>query len=441
MNNYLNPTSFKLMLSNRDQYEFASFCLNDLIPEDHKARMIWDFVSEMDLSICFGDISSFYGARGRPCTDPKIMLSLWLYSILDGNTSARKLEELCQNHDVYKWICGGVSVNRTTLAEFRSINPRKFDDLLVQCLAVMVKNDLISDSDFSQDGTRVKGNAGSASFHREDTLKDIETKLTNHIDQLKTEQKKTPNTYDKKKIIEQKKHLDEKRNRVKAALRELDAARCQKQENAKQNHHRISKEELNDVRASVTDPEIRKMKMGDGGFRLAYNVQFATGLDSRVIYAVDVVNTLDPGTAPKLMSKVQESLQKLGLGEIKKWIADSAYSAKNDIITIAQLFPNCFYYAPPKTNKKIDPKVSVKGDCEIIKKWRSLIDSDEVNDLYRKRCSTAEFSNMQVKNRSLKEFAVRGLAKVLGMAHLHAIAENLERWADLLKTRSEKEKT
>src|ERR1700733_12834982 len=157
MNNHtLNPSNFKLSSASRYQYEFLSRCLDELVSLDHKVRLIWDFVASMDLSSALKDISSLYKNAGRPAVDPKITLTLWIYTIIDGNCSARKLAELCQNHDVYKWICGGVQVNRTSLAEFRSRNPRKFDDLLTACLAVMIKNGLIADTDFSQDGTRIK---------------------------------------------------------------------------------------------------------------------------------------------------------------------------------------------------------------------------------------------------------------------------------------------
>lgn len=437
-NNYrLKASNYKLNSSIRYQYMFQSICLDDLIPEDHRVRFIWDFVSQMDLTACLEDISSYIGSAGRSSIDPKILMTLWLYTIIDGNTSARKLEELCQNHDVYKWICGGVSVNRTTLAEFRSINPKKFDDLLVKCLAVMVQNDLISDSDFSQDGTRIKANAGNNSFRREDSLKDLEEKLTTHLKNLQMEEKKAQNLYERRKIERKEKFMVEKKNRIKAAIESLEGFRIQKVANAKRNHDTVDEVALKNVRASTTDLDVRRMKMGDGGFRLAYNVQFATGLDTRVIYGVDVVNTLDPGTPPRLMAYVQECLKKLNLSEIKSWIADAAYSSKHDVITAAQLFPNCFYYAPPQTCKGIDPKKTVKGDSDAVIEWRKKIDSKEANKLYKLRCSTAEFSNMQVKNHGLREFSVRGLVKVRGMAFLHAIAENILRTLDLLKDKLE----
>lgn len=425
----INSSNFKLKRACRNQYEFRTFCLDDLVPRDHKVRVIWDFISQLDLSACFEEIFSYILEVGRSATDPKIMLALWIYSIIDGNCSARKLEELCEKHDVYKWLCGGVPVNRTTLAEFRSKNPRKFDELLTKCLAVMVKNELITDSDFAQDGTRVKANAGFSSYRTEDSLLKIQTEISDYIKKLQAEEKSSPDAYDKRKIAQ----AEDKKSRVQEALRNLHAARCEKTVNGKRNNNQVTEEDLKAVRASTTDPEARKMKMGDGGFRLAYNVQFATGLDSMVIFGVDLVNTQDPGTPPRLMHQVQERLKRINLSEIKNWIADSAYSSFNDIINASLLFPNCLYYAPPR--KKKEAKIHRSKDCEAVTKWRNMIDSDEVKQIYKKRSSTAEFSNMHVKNCSLKEFFVRGRLKAKGMAVLHAIAFNVARFLDLSKNK------
>lgn len=434
MNNQtLSASHYKLRRACRNQVEFQMCSLDERLPQGHKARVIWDFVEEMNTSECLEYIKSFHGSDGRSTIDPKILLALWIYSILDGNSSARRLEELSISHDVYKWICGGVSINRTMLAEFRSHNPRKFDTLLTSCLAAMVKAELINDEDFSQDGTRVKANAGMSSFRREDSLKKLEEELTNYIKQLKLEELKSPKAYEERNLAAKERALLARKERVKEALKNLEEARSEKVINGASYGEKPTPEDLIKVRASTTDPDVRKMKMGDGGFRLAYNVQFATGLDSRVIYGVDVVKTLDPGTSPKLMSQVYYRLKKLNLREIKSWIADAAYSAKRDITGVAELFPNCLYYAPPKLKKGQDPKIVKRNDSEAVKKWRGMIGEKEVEEIYKKRSSTAEFSNMQVKNQALKAFSVRGLAKVKGMALLHAIAQNISRYCDLIE--------
>lgn len=436
MNKNLSASHYKLKTPCRNQYEFRTASLDELLPQEHKARDVWDFVESMDTSICLEYINTFKLQGGRPAIDPKILLSLWIYTILDGNTSARKLEELCSSHEAYKWICGGVSVNRTDLAEFRSQKPAKFDELLTSCLAVMVKANLINDSDFSQDGTRIKANAGFNSYHRKNSLEKIKKNIEQHIKELQAEQKKDPDIYEKRKNDRKQKTAIEKKKRVQEALQNLESAKCEKIINGKRNYNTPTEEELLNTRSSITDPECRKMKMGDGGYRLAYNVQFATALDSRVIYGVSVGHTLDPKTAPILMTQVQERLKKLNLRSISNWIADAAYSSINDIETVFLLFPECRYFAPASPRTGIDPKKIKKTDSEAVKKWRSMIGDAEVEELYKKRCSTAEFTNAQIKNNMPNGFCVRGQRKAKASAILHAIAQNMSRYWDMLKRKA-----
>lgn len=421
--------NFKILEPCRNQIEMNLFSLDELIVPDHKARAIWDFVNQMDTRPCFRGINTFYGETGRPASSPKVLFALWLYSILDGNSSARKLEELCKNHIVYQWIAGGIPINRTMLAEFRSNNSIKFEDLLTSCLAVMVQAGILKDTDFAQDGTRVKANAGFNSYRREETLLNLKRELLEYIKILDAES--TSNGYDKREKNTAERIAKDRMNRVDQALRNLEQAREVKKENGKKNSDYPTEEELKDVRASTTDPEVRKMKMGDGGFRLAYNVQFATGMNSRVIYGVNILQTLDAGEAPEMMLRVHQRLQKLGMPEAKNWVADSAYSSKDDVNQSAALFPRCRYYAPAKPRKGIDPKKPLKNDSEAILNWRKLIGNEEVEDVYRLRCSTAEFSNAQVKNRGLDKFSVRGLIKAKGEALLYAIALNVSRYFSL----------
>jgi transposase len=350
--------------------------LDETLPDDHKTRSVWAFVNNLDTSPVYEDIKSIWGKSGRPATSPKILLALWIYSILDGNMSARKLDELCRYHVAYKWIAGGAEINRTMLADFRIKNSFKFDELLTNCLAVMVQSGLINDRDFSQDGSRIKANAGFASFRREDSLNELKEEIQNHLKLLEKEK-----DYDKRKKAE----LINKNERVKAALRSLEEDKARKVNNGKKNRQPPSEEDLKKVRASTTDPDCRKMKMGDGGYRLAYNVQFATGVDSRVIFGVDVVNTLDPGTSPKMMSNAHSRLDALGILPPKNWLTDSAYSGKEDVENVANLFPDCRYISPAKVRKGCNPKKHQKTDTEAVKKWRDSLDDPSMKEIYKKK--------------------------------------------------------
>jgi len=378
-------------------------------------------------------VNTFFGHVGRSATSPKILFALWIYSILDGNTSARKLDELCKNHNAYKWLAGGAPINRTMLAEFRTIDPMNFEDLLTSCLAVMVQAGLINDTDFSQDGTRVKANAGYNSYRREESLQNLKEQIKEHIKQLDLESSACTKSHEKREKAKEDRIAKERLNRVDEALKSLEKERVIKQESGARRKKPVTDEDIKDVRVSTTDPDARKMKMGDGGYRLAYNVQFATGLDSRVIFGVDVVTTLDEGTSPRMMAKVHSRLAKLNMSPPKNWVGDSAYSGKEDVEMNAEMFPNCRYYGPAKVNKGVDPKKHHRGDSEAVTKWRDMIGSEEIEAVYKHRCSTAEFSNAQVKNQGLREFPVRGLIKVKGIALLHAIVQNICRYLDLIK--------
>lgn len=410
----------------RNQMEMQFNFLDMLLPPDHIVRGIWQFIENMNTRPCFDYIHTFIGCDGRPATSPKILLAVWVYSILDGNCSARKLETLCKRHDAYKWIVGGAPINRKMLADFRSKNINKFEELLTNCLAVMLKAGLISDVDFAQDGTRVKANAGSSSFKKESSLLRLKEEIKTHIKSLQDHETYERRAKEKKIRIE-----NERLERVEEALKMLELEREIKKVNGKKNNERVTEEDLEKVKASITDPCVRKMKMGDGGFRLAYNIQFATGLDSRVIFGVDVVNSLDPGTAPSLMAQVHSRLAKLKMPAPQNWIGDGAYSGKEDLNAVAELFPSCRYYAPPQGCDKEKAKKHRKTDTEAIKKWRDMIDTPETEEIYKKRCSTAEFSNAQVKNFGLRGFLVRGIVRVKGMALLHAFAQNVSRYFDL----------
>ena len=61
------------------------------------------------------------------------------------------------------------------------------------------------------------------------------------------------------------------------------------------------------ARASTTDADTRVMKMGDGGYSPAYNMQLATTTDSQVITGVDVINSgVDQGQMAPMVEQHQQ---------------------------------------------------------------------------------------------------------------------------------------
>src|SRR5512140_3556720 len=94
----------------RNQVELRAVDIDSLIGEDHPARVIWTYVEGLDLSELEDRIKARGERPGHPAITPRLLLALWLVASSDGIGSARALDGLCKSHDVYRWLCGGVSV-------------------------------------------------------------------------------------------------------------------------------------------------------------------------------------------------------------------------------------------------------------------------------------------------------------------------------------------
>src|ERR1700753_2113620 len=104
----------------RGQYILRPGTIDELLAADHQARAIWKFVCGLDMAPLLSRIEAVDGHVGRAATDPRILLTLWLYATIEGVGSARALDRLCESHAAYQWIAGGVSLNYHTLSDFRT---------------------------------------------------------------------------------------------------------------------------------------------------------------------------------------------------------------------------------------------------------------------------------------------------------------------------------
>lgn len=155
---------------NRNQLELRPSDLESLLPEGHRARIVWGYVEHQDMSGLYAGIKAIEGGVGRAAIAPEILFALWLYATLEGVGSARAIARLTQEHDAYRWICGGVQVNYHTVADFRSQQGDALDDLLTDNLASLMAAGVVKLKSVAQDGVRVRASAGAASFRREEKL-------------------------------------------------------------------------------------------------------------------------------------------------------------------------------------------------------------------------------------------------------------------------------
>jgi transposase len=418
----MKPTA-RVLLPNRKQMELRPSDLESLLPEGHRARLVWGYVERQNLEKLYAGIKAVEGGVGRAAIAPEILFALWLYATLEGVGSARAVARLTEQHDAYRWICGGVQVNYHTVADFRSQNSEFLDELLSANLASLMAVGVVKLDAVAQDGMRVRANAGAGSFRREEKLQGYLEVAKRRVAELKQQLEDAPGADNRRREAARRRAAKEREARIQAALDRLPELAEIKRRQGKAGE---------EARASSTDAEASVMKMGDGGFRPAYNVQYGTDVDSQIVVGVEVVTTgSDLGQMAPMVEQVKE---RCGHAP-KHWLVDGGYPAHEQIDAVSGETEVIAPVPKAKGGKKAegkeeaapDPHAAKPGDSEAVKAWRERMATDEAKSRYKDRAATAECVNAQARNRGLQRMPVRGLDKAKGVALLFALAHNLMR--------------
>jgi transposase len=392
--------------------------LEDLLTPEHHARTIWQFVEGLDLSPLLAAIRAVEGGPGRPATDPCIWVALWLYATVEGVGSARALDYLCRHHHGFRWLCGGVSVNYHSLADFRVAHVDFLDNLLTHSVAALLEQELVDLNRVAQDGLRVRASAGAASFRRRPTLEKCLQQAHEQVQRLKAELEEDPAAGGRQRRA-QERAARERATRVRQALARLPEMEAKKKADAKEK-----------ARVSTTDPEATVMKMADGGFRPAYNVQFATATTGQVIVGVAVTTSgSDAGQMPPMIAQVHERYQQ----RPKEYLVDGSFVVHEDIEAVSQPAVGTTVYAPvPKPRvETVDRYAPHRRDTPAVAAWRQRMATLAAQGIYKERASSAECVNARARQRGLYQVLVRGLDKVKAIALWQAITHNVLRAASL----------
>lgn len=403
----------RVLTPDRAQVRMQAASLDALVPQDHRVRLIWRFVEGLDLAMLLEPIKSREHGPGRPAIDPRILLTLWLYATSKGIGSAMEIDRLCNEHDVYRWICGGVSVNYHTISDFRSDQGEAFGEVLEQLLATLMHNKIVRLKRVAQDGMRTRASAGADSFHREPTLLECQKEAKERVAKA-AKGAKDPHR-DRRKQAAQERAARERLERVEHALEELPKVRAAKR----------GADEKASARVSTTDPEARVMHMPDGGFRPAYNVELATDTASRVIVGVLVTNSgSDNGQVLPMLDEIDSRTGKLP----KELLVDGGFVNLDAIDKAAEKGVTVFAPVPAPRQEGVDPHAPKPTDTKAVAGWRRRMNTDGAKEIYKERAATAETVNGDLKtHRALDSFSVRGAGKVLAAALLSVLTYDVLR--------------
>jgi transposase len=427
----------RLRKPQRSQLSLLPHCLDDLVASHHRVRTVMAVVEKLDVSGFCAPIQAREGRAGRNATDRHLLVGLWLYGCVRGIGSARELARRCEESLPFRWLCGGVGVNHRLLSDFRTDHADALDALFTQVLVTLVDKKLVRVSRISQDGVRVRVSAGSNSFRREERLQLLLAQAQQHVLELR-EQLESPaqsGAATTRQKAARTRAAESRQQRLEQAIAQLPELKKKQAEAAQRAGQGKCGDQIRarQPRVSTTDAATRVMKMANGGYSPAANVQLATDTESRAILGVEVSH--ESSDSAGLSKPMRQQVEKRTSGKVEQHLVDGGYLRLEDIVEAHEQGVELFVPAKPARNPnnrghELKPK---PGDSEAILAWKQRMGSEEGKKIYHQRAATSETVNAELRTyRGLVPLTVRGLNKIKCVALWCALAYNLTHFSKAL---------
>ncbi|MEP7456385.1 IS1182 family transposase [Phyllobacterium sp. SB3] len=483
----------RLVQADRRQLCWAMLDVERLVEEDHPVRAIWELVGQLNLSAFAAGIGSLEGVAGRPAYDPRLLVSLWIYSYSRGIGSAREVERRCEHDPGFRWLMGLLVINHHTLSDFRLAHREALDEMFTQVLAVLSTEGLIALQTVMHDGTKITAQAGPGSFGQEEQIVKHLAAARDHVTSMGDPRDGEATV---RQAAARERAGRERIERLEQALLHAQQISAAKPAGYAQTRNRRTG-------ASSTDPEARIMRHGDGHYALSYNVQISTDAAHGIAVGLDIGQT-----APDyeyLAPAIEQIGKRLGQSP-DQMVVDAGYTSRENILAahekdvelvgpwtgsdgrVKQRFarvgvtdaflPDKFQYdtasdsyicpegrhltaryghaARPgrkmvryqasqtdcrpclsrrqccSGNQRYGRSIVVTHEDPVVSAFRARKNSPETKVLIRERGRVAEFVNAWLKDKlGLRRFRVRGLAKAGTEALWALLAYNIRQWIRL----------
>lgn len=474
---------------NRQQMSWRAVDVERLIGEEHRARAIWALVGRLDLQRFYDGIESSVEEGGRPAFDPQLLISLWVYAYSEGIGSAREVARRCEYDPAFQWLTGLEEVNYHTLASFRVERQQELDELFTQLLGVLSAEGLITLEQVMQDGTKIKALASTRSYQREGTIREHLERARRRVTEMGDPRNEEIGPKAKQARVRAR---QERQQRLENALDELEKLRERKPTQKAKGEARVS---TGDPQARVMKQPDGGLALSYNaqistdaaqGLIVGVAVTQEANDSAQLLPAVNRI-------AERLQKKPQQmvadggyttrdTIEKMAgreidfLGSMGREEMPSGATAPN------RLPPSAFVYQPEKNRylcpegKLLRPqgrhsKTKRRGqraylyqakisDCQpcvrkpeccpenqsqgrgllrveesaAVVAFRTKMASVEAQTQYRRRGRVVEFCHAWIKSKlGLRQFHVRGLAKVQSEMLWACLTYNLQHWIRLRK--------
>ena len=407
----------RLETAERRQQEFQQSSLDELLDPDHRAREVWSYVEDLDLSAFYGRVRTTVGASGRPAIDPAILVSLWLYATLEGIGSARLLDRRCKTDLAYLWLLGGVGVNYHTLADFRATTGAALDELLSSSLTGLIASGALDVRCLAVDGMKMQSLASGRSFRSAGRLAELHRASVETVRRLGEELDEDPAASERRLKARRLAAAEDRERRLSRARRAQARIEQGRAEEARKQRRATERKPARPARGSTTDPDARIMKMGDGRYRAAYNVQIKTAVEGGgTIVGVAVT---DQGNDHGLLRPAVEEIERRYGVRPERMLADAGYTGKADCEALHDR--GIALFCPLPKNRRREPSLPRRGDGPGTLAWRARMTTPQGRAQYHRRFAT-ERAHAHMRNHGLTRLLVRGIDKVKAVVlwHVHA---------------------
>ena len=299
----------------REQMWMLPPTLDELLPLDHPARFVAEFVDALDRDAWAELGVDIEGdSMGAPAYHPRALLSVWLYGFMTGVRSCRKLDAACRDQIPYLWLTGWQHPDHNTLWRFYKGHRQAMRKLFERTVRTAVAMKLVDLAVQAVDGTKVVANASVNRSCDAEGLRGLLDRLERAITDLEAQNEageeaavaRLPEKLADKEVL---------REQVKHAMADL----------ASQKRHR---------RINLTDPEARLMK-GRQGIVAGYNAQAMVspmetdgGATSMLVTAVDVVDAANDNA---LLVPMMEQAEETTGTKSQMTLADAGYFAASHL--------------------------------------------------------------------------------------------------------------
>ena len=293
----------------REQMWLLPPSLDELVPLDHPARFVAEFVDALDREGWSELGVEIEGdTLGAPAYHPRALLSVWLYGFMTGVRSCRKLEAACRDQIPYLWLTGWQHPDHNTLWRFYKGHRQAMRKLFERTVRTAVTMKLVDLAVQAVDGTKVGANASVYRTHDVEELRQLLNRVEAAIRDLEAQNEAGEDTATAH-LTGELANKEMLRKQVRQAMADLESKERQK-------------------RINLTDGDARLMKTR-GSVLLGYNAQAMVsplepdgGATGMVITAVDMAD--DSRDEKQLVPMIEQAEETTGT-KSEMTLANAAY--------------------------------------------------------------------------------------------------------------------